>query len=541
MKDRHLAPPLAVALGLGLLSVSCGGSSSGTGAAASRTAPSRTAPPSTSASPSPTAPATPTSTSGAGSATPGSVAATPAPSAPLQPPSGAWLKGDFHVHSNHSGDAQPWGDDIATVIKCAEVMGLDFSTISDHRVADCLTDPQFLNAQTNLVLIPGEEWGQPGHAGAHGLTRDPIAHTQDETQGPAAAVAGIQAVIDDVHSMGGIFVINHPMDDKTPWAWPADRFDAMEAWNQSWAFRSSTDMTPQMLAQYATDHHLDQPGGPQIPQEYSNAVAVTGGGQNWQRLALYEQQVASGRHIAALGGGDSHFLVLPGQPTTQVFAAKRDMKSILDGVRAAHTIVKRAPDAPDLELTADRDGDGIFETIVGDTIPIGHAVTFKLHVTNAQDGKIDVIKCGAVFQHFDVTSNDFTVTFSDSPAAASWYRANLYEKLDLSIPHASEFRDAVLGTASFSWLTSLVQGPLAGALGPSAGKWATQLAYVINQGGAAGVMLLLWGHDMGVTVAPVSTSYPRYLFPPAVSKLLNTAVHDKDYCMSAITSPIWIQ
>src|SRR5262249_60053423 len=94
------------------------------------------------------------------------------------PPIGQWMKGDFHVHSNHSPDAII-GDDIATVIKCADVAGLDFTVISDHRCVDCLSDPQFLGAQTRLVLIPGEEWGGPGHAGAPGPPPAPITHAED--------------------------------------------------------------------------------------------------------------------------------------------------------------------------------------------------------------------------------------------------------------------------------------------------------------------------------------------------------------------------
>src|SRR5436305_13189563 len=119
---------------------------------------------------------------------------------PLAAPSGVWLKGDFHVHSSWSHDAVSLGDDIGVVIQCAERAGLDFTTISDHRITPCLTDPKFLNAQTPLILIAGEEWGGPGHAGAHGLTRPPIFQTEDGATA-ADCCSSVQQSIDDVHSM----------------------------------------------------------------------------------------------------------------------------------------------------------------------------------------------------------------------------------------------------------------------------------------------------------------------------------------------------
>jgi hypothetical protein len=191
----------------------------------------------------------------------------PIASAPAvaKPRTGTWLKGDFHVHSTHSGDATSWGDDIAGVIHAAEASGLDFISLSDHRQATCLKDPQFTNAKTKLVLIAGEEWGGPGHAGAHGLTRDPIHHEQDTSQGAAVAVQKIQQTIDDVHSMGGVFVLNHAIDIKNAWYWPVDRFDGIEVWNQSWALGNAADATPADMLNWTTNHGLDLPGGPATP------------------------------------------------------------------------------------------------------------------------------------------------------------------------------------------------------------------------------------------------------------------------------------
>jgi hypothetical protein len=511
------ARSLVASVGLLSLLVACGGSGHGGGSFASIA-------PATSGGASVSVPVAPTS-SGAGA----------------QPPVGQWMKGDFHVHSDHSFDATSLGDDIATVIRCADVAGLDFTVISDHRNADCLSDPQFLGARTRLVLIPGEEWGGPGHAGAHGLTRAPIMHEEDTSGGPADCVAKIEKTIDDVHSMGGIFILNHAIDDRCPWLWPVDRFDGVEVWNQCWAYRNSADMTQQQLDKWVVDHQFNQPGAPQIHAEARTAVAVQGGGMNAQKLVFYEEYLKSGRHVAASGGGDSHYFFLPGIPTTRVFAELPTKDSILDGFKKCRTMVARSPYAPELELTADRDGDGVFESTVGDRIPIGGTVRFRVAVSRGKGAKLEVVKNGQVFQKIDVTSASFEATFSDAPTTRSWYRVNLYEPLDMTIPHADELRLAVLGSAQLAWLTSLANGPAAGLFGGKLAAWASKAQLVLDTGGPGALWLVIYGSKVGVTIAPVPTKYPRLLIPDAVNRILNVDIKDRDWCTSVLTSPIWVE
>ncbi|HUS62504.1 MAG TPA: CehA/McbA family metallohydrolase, partial [Acidimicrobiales bacterium] len=334
----------------------------------------------------------------------------------LQAPKGSWLKGDFHVHSSMSHDATTMGDDIAGLVKCAEYAGLDFTTISDHRHVDCLKDPQFLGSQSPVVLLAGEEWGGPGHAGAHGLVRDPVFHTHDEGQGPITAIAKVQQAIDDVNGMGGFFSLNHPMDEKCPWLWPVERFSGIEVWNTMWAIRNSWEMDAAQLAKWSVDHKVGLPGMPALPPESVKAVAARGGGANWQRLRLYEEHLNSGRKIAALGGSDTHYLFLPGNPTTMVFTDKRSKDGIVEAVKKGRTMVKRSPSAPcDLELTADRDGDGLYESILGDSIPLGKPIKFRVLLKNVSDGKVELLRNGQVVQTWAVSNPKFEVTWSDTP------------------------------------------------------------------------------------------------------------------------------
>jgi hypothetical protein len=458
----------------------------------------------------------------------------------LLPPSGGWLKGDLHVHSMHSHDAVQLGDDIAHLVLAAERAGLDFASISDHRSADCLSDPQFAGAGSALVLLAGEEWGGPGHAGAHGLTRSPIAHEQDEGQGPAVCVQKIEQVIADVHAMGGFFILNHPIDDRCPWYWPVDGFDGMEIWNQPWSFRGAYDVSPADIRKWMGDHGMTSQSGPGAPAEAFAAVALGGGGVNRQRLKYYEAYLASGRHIAAVGGGDSHYLILPGNPTTLVFASDRTPAAICEAVRKGRTMVARAPDAPVLEFTADRDGDGIFESIVGDSLPLGRAVTFKIHVRDAEDGKLELVKNGRIIQQWQVTGGDFEVTYADAAATPSWYRVNCYERLDMSVPNARLLRQLVLGTANLSFLNTLSSGLLGGVFG-WIGSFAGHVQDIVDTGGPALVWLLLFGDQAGVHMAPIPTRYPRLELPEGVSRILNVCVEDDDYCPGVFTSPIWVE
>jgi hypothetical protein len=445
-----------------------------------------------------------------------------------------WLKGDFHVHSTHSGDATSWGDDITGVIKAANANGLDFIALSDHRTSACLTDPEFLAAQTSLVLIPGEEWGGPGHAGAHGLTRAPIMDEQDETQGAAVACQKIQQSIDDIHSMGGVFVLNHAIDNKIPWIWPANAIDGVEVWNQSWGNGNAADMTLSTLHGFTSAHGLDVAGGPSHMPEVDQAIATTGGGTNWQRLHLYEAHLAAGRHIAAVGGGDTHYVFLPGWPTTVVYASGRSPADVIEGVREGRTLVQRAPDAPPVDFTADVDGKGTFDRIIGDRIPLGHPVTLRIHVRQDQGGKIQLVRNGTIAQEWTVASNDFSVDFPDQPSVQTWYRINVLEPLDYSIPNAQVLEGLVRGTTSIPILQALLSTGILGSSGSS-------IANALNSGIPALPWLLIDGTKVGVSVSSGTTRYPRLFIPPVVSRWLNLAIHEHGLAMGVVSSPIWVE
>ncbi|MHC4830083.1 MAG: PHP domain-containing protein, partial [Planctomycetota bacterium] len=201
-------------------------------------------------------------------------------STPTTPPAGAWLKGDLHVHTSHSGDTDRFGDDVETSIKIAEYAGLDYVVLGDHRQTTILSDPQLRGTATSLVVIPGMEWGGGGHAGAHGIFRDPPYMTQT---GATAAdkLQSIQDTIADVHNQGGFFSLNHPVDPRNPFGYPVQGMDGIEIWNGLWALRAVADLDRAALDDWTVRRGFPA-SGLNAPPEMLDAVSHLGGGKNHQ-------------------------------------------------------------------------------------------------------------------------------------------------------------------------------------------------------------------------------------------------------------------
>lgn len=507
------------AVAVALLAVGCSGGDSGGGSSASSA-----------------------SSATAGGSTTAGGAATPGSTVPSQPRPGGWLKGDLHVHSEFSDDAGRYGSNSRTLSDMGQYAGLDFMVVSDHRQTTILQDPVFLQAQAqaSLTLIAGMEWGGSGHAGAHGLVRTPPFVTQTGADA-AAELQSVNDVIDDVHQQGGFFVLNHPVDPKNPFGWPATGFDGIEVWNSMWSVRSVADATPQSIQNWAAGKGFAA-AGLSLPPELLAGAAVQGGGQNHQGVKFWEAHLNQGRHLAAVGGGDHHYLVLPGRPTTYVFAASRSQADVIQAIREARTMVARAPDAPIVDFRADANGDGVFESGIGDSMPLNQTIDFQIRVVDAVGGKVNLIRNGQLVQSFPVSQLDQTFTFTDTPTSRSWYRLDVLERIDLSFPHANSLKLMVTGTAGQNWISQLngLGGIFSGVTGWITGAL-SQVQDVVASGATVGVWLLIYGNSMGVTIAPTSTQYPVVEWPEHVDKVLNIDMTDPDFCRSVVTSPIWAE
>jgi hypothetical protein len=277
-----------------------------------------------------------------------------------QPP-GTWLAGDLHVHTcfSHDGWCPPDDDNtgpeefytlsgsVDERFLEAKLRGLDYLAITDHNDVRSQSAPGF--GSRGVIGVPGYENSIRGHAQMLGATS-----LLDNGDGSPAAV---NAMVGPFRTNGGIFQANHPADGLTyrldpncsnmgglNWAYGFDvPVDSVEVWNIG---------------------HITQPP---LPAATSNEDAAI----------YWECWLNRGAHVAATGGSDSHWLSTslaqgPGNPTTWVYSGERSADGVLDGIRADRTSVSMIPPAlggPRLLLEADADRDGVYESMIGDTVP----------------------------------------------------------------------------------------------------------------------------------------------------------------------------
>ena len=267
-----------------------------------------------------------------------------------QTESGKWYKGDLHAHSIHSdGDSL-----VVDVIANAESLGLDFFALTDHDTSMSGNPAHWLDPDYHseeMVLLYGVEWTSSlGHASI--LASAPfsyhelwIANRENDAQG----------AIQIAHDQGALFSINHPVAIFTrSWEYPLyDDIDSVEVWNSMYRFPN--------LNEWAVHH-------------------------------FWDDLLKSGRRIPAIGGSDTHHLVDwqsslfgHGNPTTWVYAAERTAEGILAGIKAGQVTISYAPFAVRLDFTADADGDGMYETLVGDIVhhQPGQMISFKVQICSS--------------------------------------------------------------------------------------------------------------------------------------------------------------
>jgi hypothetical protein len=145
---------------------------------------------------------------------------------------------------------------------------------------------------------------------------------------------------------------------------------------------------------------------------------------NWESLERWDSLLRKGERVVAVGGSDVHSIP-PAEPrhphglanpTTWVYAdvsaptpvparpealvgraeRQRPEQAILDAIRAGHVFLSDAPNDTRLVLSADSDGDGRFETLMGDTIAPndGGPIRFRVDVNGGIDRRLWLIADG---------------------------------------------------------------------------------------------------------------------------------------------------
>lgn len=336
-----------------------------------------------------------------------------------------WLAGDFHAHTVYSHDSYGGPDDPGTGPDefytfgwtpgqqgaIAESRDLDFIAITDHDNVDGYLNRE--GAATGVGLyesgwgrqdqLPGGDpliWvpdyeanvSDAGHAQMHGAT-----HAYPKQSFPEMAAA--------IRADDGAFQINHPSDmkwhdDAGNYEYPGIAPDALEIWNIGvWLYEPPAEAT--------NDHEF-------TPRMYD------------------EEFLDPGFHVAATGGSDNHWRSTTavqgvGQPTTWVCAASRDARGIIDGVLANHTTISHQPPqymGAVAYLDADKDGDGSFESMLGDTVPPGS--TIQARVDGAEGATLRLITNGStILAEAQIDAFNYAKTF-EIPTDSTWVRAEVF-------------------------------------------------------------------------------------------------------------------
>lgn len=307
------------------------------------------------------------------------------------PPSGEWLKGDLHLHSSHSNDAQD--NPVGAVIAKAEELGMDYFVFTDHdnHVLGNITtwaDPAYRSDK--MIMLYGTEWTTArGHANIFGTSPWDHSRLWAIRDGDGAASVA------EAHALGLHFSVNHPLSGD-PWEHSFDiGFDSIEVWNAVFAFPA-------------------------------NAAAI----------ALWDSLLAGGRRLSARGGSDVHhqqgvesMILNAGNPTSFIYSRERTSEAILEALKAGHVSISYAPAAERVDFVADADGDGIFETIIGGNIDgQGQTIRFRIEIVGFRAGstyEVAVLKDGAMLQSSHLDSPE--LQFEDTPAAGqrAYYRVEV--------------------------------------------------------------------------------------------------------------------
>ncbi|OCP02704.1 MULTISPECIES: CehA/McbA family metallohydrolase [unclassified Ensifer] len=289
---------------------------------------------------------------------PREVAPQPARQFPVRMGAG-WYRGDLHCHTFHSDAA----GSPELLHAAARQAGLDFLAVADHNT---ITQRRYFHPHSSAELVfvrATEITTAVGHANVFGvddwidfrMTKPEHAHTLARL----------------VHERGGLLSINH--DKPTiPWDYDLPEIDCMEVWQSHW------------LA------------------------------WNWVSLERYQQRLASGLKISAIGGSDFHQparlmpegpLVLA-RPTTVLYMEELSEEATLGAMRAGRGYVTEGPTGPHLELTAN--GAPMGATITG-------PVTAEALVRGAKGDTLVWLDASGIVGEQTIEADDWTGRYAGSP------------------------------------------------------------------------------------------------------------------------------
>jgi predicted metal-dependent phosphoesterase TrpH len=328
---------------------------------------------------------------------------------------GTWLAGDMHVHTCYSHDAYcgptddegqdafySFGGTILERFTEASVKGLDFLNISDHNDIRAWSDPDF-GSHGVVGLHSYEASLAGGHAHVIG-----VEHIYDRgpASGPDEAADSALKMADAIDAAGGIFQANHPSYkiDAAPQSCDQMGIASWKANQNLMHWKYGFEVVPNSIEVWNPTTLLD-------PSE-----------------RYWECWLQRGIHMPATAGSDTHGAQgQVGSPTTWVFARSRSEHDIVRAVEEGRTSLSRlAPALGGLRLLleGDSDGDGKFESMIGDTVKPG--ATLRVRAEGLPGGALLGVRSNGRTLVDDQQLQPGRSYDFEAPADAGWVRAILY-------------------------------------------------------------------------------------------------------------------
>ena len=309
-----------------------------------------------------------------------------------------WYAGDMHVHAEHSalGNATMTQTfDYAFRSLEEGGAGLDFITLSDYVTPSAWGEiGRYALPPGKLVIRSSEVITYRGHTNNHASLR-----YVDHRMGPVYELLlpeghlkrlrrdqDPRTIFKQVREAGGWTQLNHvttcPSKNE---AGEPDPFCLRTCRGCPWDY-TRKETKPSLVDAIEVASGPPQLFGP------TNVFTLTA-------IAFWEDLLARGEHIAAVGSSDDHLGGMPetplqspiGKATTVVFAQELSEQGIGDGVRAGHTYVKIfGNEVPDLRLEAMVAGGGAAPAIFGDTVK-GKSVDFAAQVLGTEEAGLELL------------------------------------------------------------------------------------------------------------------------------------------------------
>lgn len=202
---------------------------------------------------------------------------------------------NIHMHTRHSDGSGSHAD----LISAAQRAGLDAIIVTDHNKLVREFEGYHGEGDKKLLVLVGEEVHdraldpEKNHLLVLGASTEMVQFASDP-----------QKLIDHAGKAGGLTFLAHPHDIEVPWLkaddiswvrWDVQNYTGIELWN------ALTEMKPLMPTKLRGAFYLFVP-------------SLIAHGPNPRTLTKWDELLAAGRRVAAIGGSDAHAWVVSQGP-----------------------------------------------------------------------------------------------------------------------------------------------------------------------------------------------------------------------------------